>query len=240
VARNAGSVTTDGALRPGTGQKIAIEGLDRYALSLRNAEVSKVDLDLGNGNHAFFLHDSWTSQSPALASRVDSDGRPTAARFDRLQSIRMGDCAAAGSTSLVDLTSADFSIGPVTVYGGNRAGSRNVIWTSAADDTIICGGADNVIFGGGGRNTLKLGNGSDRVQYVANGGADDLVSHFNPSQDRIELWGLTAGTLPSLSVQSDGRNGSVLSWQDNHITFANTLLSLPSGSGLPAWITLGG
>jgi len=240
VARNAGSVTTDGALRPGTGQKIAIEGLDRYALSLRNAEVSKVDLDLGNGNHAFFLHDSWTSQSRALASRVDADGRPTAARFDRLQSIRMGDCAAAGSTSLVDLTSADFSIGPVTVYGGNRAGSRNVIWTSAADDTIICGGADNVIFGGGGRNTLKLGNGSDRVQYVANGGADDLVSHFNPSQDRIELWELTAGTLPSLSVQSDGRNGSVLSWQGNRVTFSDTLLNIPTGGGLPAWIALGG
>jgi len=240
VARNAGSVTTDGTLRPGTGQTIAIEGLDRYALSLRNAADSNVDLDLGNGNHAFFLHDSWTSQSRALASRVDADGRPTAARFDRLRSIRMGDCSAAGSTSLVDLTSADFSIGPITVVGGNRAGSRHVIWTSAADDTIICGSADNVIFAGGGRNSLQLSNGSDRLQYVASGDADDRVSHFNPSQDRVELWGLTAGTLPSLSLQSDGQGGSVLSWQDNRITFANTLLSLPSGSGLPAWITLGG
>jgi peptidyl-prolyl cis-trans isomerase A (cyclophilin A) len=240
VARNAGSVSTDGTLRPGTGQTIAIEGLDRYALSLRNAADSNVDLDLGNGNHAFFLHDSWTSQSSALASRVDADGRLTAARFDRLRSIRMGDCASAGSTSLVDLTSADFSIGPITVVGGNRAGSRHVIWTSAADDTIICGGADNVIFAGGGRNSLQLSNGSDRLQYVASGDADDRVSHFNPSQDRIELWGLTAGSLPSLSLQSDGQGGSVLSWQDNRITFSNTLLNLPSGSGLPAWITLGG
>jgi Ca2+-binding RTX toxin-like protein len=152
----------------------------------------------------------------------------------------MGDCASAGSTSLVDLTSADFSIGPITVVGGNRAGSRHVIWTSAADDTIICGGADNVIFAGGGRNSLQLSNGSDRLQYVASGDADDRVSHFNPSQDRIELWGLTAGSLPSLSLQSDGQGGSVLSWQDNRITFSNTLLNLPSGSGLPAWITLGG
>lgn len=240
IARNAGSVTADGALRPGTGQTISIEGLDRYALSLRNAAESNVDLDLGNGNHAFFLHDSWTSQSSRLASSVDADGRRTAARFDQLRSIRMGDCDAAGATSLVDLTSADFIIGPITVVGGNRAGSRHVIWTSAADDTIICGGADNLIFGGGGRNTIQLSNGSDRLQYVANGGADDLVSQFNPSEDRIELWGLKAGTLPSLSVQSDGQHGSVLSWQGNRITFSGTLLNLPSGGGLPAWITVGG
>lgn len=240
LARNTGSVATDGTLRPGTGQTIAIEGLDRYALSLRNAADSNVDLDLGNGNHAFFLHDSWTSQSSALATRVDADGRPTAARFDRLRSIRMGDCAAAGATSLVDLTSADFSIGPITVVGGNRAGSRHVIWTSAADDTILCGGANHVVFAGGGRNTLQLNNGSDRLQYVANGGADDRVSHFNPSQDRVELWGLTAGTLPSLSLQSDGQGGSVLDWQGNRITFTNTLLNLPTGSGLPSWIALGG
>lgn len=239
VARNAGSVRADGTLLPGTGQRIAIEGLDRYALSLRNASGTNVDLDLGNGNHAFFLHDSWTPQSSALASRVDADGRRTAARFDQLRTIRMGECSAAGATSLVDLTSADFSIGPITVVGGNRAGSRNVIWTSAADDTIICGGADNMIFAGGGRNTLKLSNGSDRLQYAANGGADDLVSDFNPRQDRIELWGLKAGTLPSLNVQSDGRDGSVLSWQGNRVTFSDTLLNLPSGGGLPPWITLG-
>lgn len=143
------------------------------------------------------------------------------------------------STSLVDLTSADFSIGPITVSGGNRAGSRNVIWTSAADDTIICGGANNVIFAGGGRNTLRLSKGSDRLQYVGNGGAHDLVSQFNPSQDRVELWGLKAGTTPSLRVESDGRGGSVFSWQGNRITFSNTLLNLPTGGGLPAWITVG-
>ena len=120
------------------------------------------------------------------------------------------------------------------------AGSRNVIWTSAADDIIICGGADNVIFGGGGRNTLKLGNGSDHIQYVANGGADDLGSQFNPSQDRIELWGLTAGTLPSLNIQSDSQGGSVLGWQCNRVTFSDTLLNLPTGGGLPGWIALGG
>jgi cyclophilin family peptidyl-prolyl cis-trans isomerase len=240
VARNAGSVIDNGQLRPGTDQRVAIEGLDRYGLSLRNAADSQVSLDLGNGNHAFFLHDSWTPQSSALASTIDADGRRTAARFDQVRSIRMGDCDAAGATSLVDLTSADFLIGPVTVYGGNRAGSRNVIWTSAADDTIVCGDADSVIFGGAGRNTLQLGQGTDRLQYTANGGADDLVSHFNPSQDRLELWGVKRGTLPSLSLESHGTDGSVLSWQGNRVTFSGTLLNLPTGGGLPDWIALGG
>lgn len=240
VARNVGSITPDGALRPGTGQTIAIDGLNRYSLSLSNAANSQVSVDLGNGNHALFLHDSWTSQSSTLTSRIDSDGRPTAARFDQLRSIHIGDCEAAGATSLVDLTSADFLVGPVTVYGGNRTASRNVIWASAADDTIICGGADNMIFSGAGRNTIQLSQGSDRLQYVVNGGADDLVRQFNPTQDRIELWGLAAGTAPSLSVQSDGLDGTVLSWQGNRITFSGTQINLPMGGGLPEWIVRGG
>jgi len=96
-----------------------------------------------------------------------------------------------------------------------------------------------VIFGGGGRNTLQLSTGSDRLQYVANGDANDLVSQFNPSQDVLELWGVPSGTLPSLSIQSDGNGGSVLSWQGNRVTFSGTLLTLPSGGGLPSWITRG-
>ena len=238
-AWNAGSRSSSGQLLPGTGQRLAIQGLDRYGISLRNADSSQVDLDLGDGNHAFFLHDSWTAQSSELSTLVDAMGRSTAARFDRIRSIRLGDCSAAGKTSLLDLTSPDFITGSMTVYGGNRAGSRNVIWGSSADDTVICGGADTWICGGGGHNSLQLGSGADRVQLVANGGADDSVSHFDPSRDRLELWGLAPGSIPSLSLQSDGQGGSVLNWAGNRVSFSGTPLSLPSGGGLPGWVVLG-
>lgn len=237
AAWNGGSRTASGQRLPGTGQRIAIQGLDRYGISLRNSPGSQVSLDLGNGNHAFFLHDAWSAQSSALSTQLDGQGRQTAARFDQLSSIRLGDCTAAGATSLVDLTSPDFITGPITVLAGNTVGSRNVIWGSSADDTVIGGAADTLICGGAGRNNLQLGSGADRLQYVLAGGADDIVTNFNLSTDRIELWGLAGGSRPNLSIQPSGTD-SVLSWEGNILTFRDLSLSLPSGGALPTWLTV--
>ena len=240
-AWNAGSRTAAGQRLPGTGQRIALQGLDRYGVSLRNATGSQVSLDLGNGNHAFFLHDAWSTQSSELTTQVDSQGRTTAARFDQLSSIRLGDCTAAGDTSLVDLTSRDFITGPITVLAGNTVGSRNVIWGSSADETVVGGAADTLIFGGAGRNNLQLGSGIDRLQYVVAGRADDSISNFDPSRDRIELWGVPSGKRPnllaSLSMQASGTD-SVLSWEGNKLTFTGLSLTLPSGGALPSWLTV--
>jgi peptidyl-prolyl cis-trans isomerase A (cyclophilin A) len=238
-AWNAGSRTAAGQRLPGTGQRIALQGLDRYSVSLRNATGSQVSLDLGNGNHAFFLHDAWSPQSSELTTQVDNQGRATAARFDQLSSIRLGDCRAAGDTSLVDLTSPDFITGPITVLAGNTVGSRHVIWGSSADDTVVGGAADTLIFGGAGRNNLQLGSGTDRLQYVVAGRADDSISSFDPSRDRIELWGVSAGKrqnlLASVSMQASGTD-SVLSWEGNKLTFTGLSLTLPSGGALPNWL----
>ena len=239
AAWNAGSRTAAGQLMPGTGQRIALQGLDRYGVSLRNATRSQVSLDLGAGNHAFFLHDAWSSQSSELTTQVDSQGRTTAARFDQLSSIRLGDCTAAGDTSLVDLTSRDFITGPITVLAGNTVGSRNVIWGSSDDETVVGAAADTLIFGGAGRNNLQLGSGTDRLQYVVAGRADDSISNFDPSRDRIELWGVPSGKRPNLlasvSLQASGTD-SVLGWEGNKLTFAGLSLTLPSGGALPNWL----
>jgi len=239
AAWNAGSRTAAGQLMPGTGQRIALQGLDRYGVSLRNATRSQVSLDLGAGNHAFFLHDAWSSQSSELTTQVDSQGRTTAARFDQLSTIRLGDCTAAGDTSLVDLTSRDFITGPITVLAGNTVGSRNVIWGSSDDETVVGAAADTLIFGGAGRNNLQLGSGTDRLQYVVAGRADDSISNFDPSRDRIELWGVPSGKRPNLlasvSLQASGTD-SVLSWEGNKLTFAGLSLTLPSGGALPNWL----
>jgi peptidyl-prolyl cis-trans isomerase A (cyclophilin A) len=237
AAWNAGSRTAAGQLLPGTDQRLAIQGLDRYGVSLRNATGSQVSLDLGNGNHAFFLHDALSPQSSELANQLDSQGRSTAARFDQLSSIRLGDCNGAGDTSLVDLTSRDFITGPITVHAGNTVGSRNVIWGSSGDERVIGGKADTLIFGGAGRNNLQLGSGTDRLQYMVAGGADDSISNFDPSRDRIELWGLPAGTRPSVSIQASGSD-SLLSWEGNKITFNGVSLAPLSVGTLPRWLTV--
>lgn len=236
-ALNAGARTATGLTLPGTGETIPLAGLNRYGISLRSSPPSAVTLNFGDGNHAFFLHDSWSPQSAGLAAQRDWQGRTTAPRFDQLATIRLGNCSAAGAISLVDLTSPDFITGPITVVGGNTVGSRNVIWGSAADDTVIGGAANTVIFGGSGRNSFQLGSGADRLQYVVGGGAEDRVERFDPTRDRIELWGLPSGTVPALSLQGDGAN-TVLTWQSNRLTFSGQSLVLPPPGSLPAWIVV--
>jgi cyclophilin family peptidyl-prolyl cis-trans isomerase len=236
-AWNAGSTTAAGQAVAGTGEAIGIGGLRRYAVSLRDAATSQVTLELGDGNHAFFLHDSWSPQVADLPTQTDWQGRATAPRWDQLATIRLGNCDAAGATSLVDLTSPDFITGPLTVVGGNTRGSRNVIWGSAADDTVIGGAADTVICASAGRNTLKLGTGADRLQYVSGAGAIDRVTGFNPARDRLELWGVTPGTFPTLSLQAEGRN-TLLTWNTNRVTFSGTSLPLPAPGTLPDWVVV--
>jgi cyclophilin family peptidyl-prolyl cis-trans isomerase len=236
-AWNAGSTTAQGRAVPGTGEMIAITGLNRYEVCLRNAPRSEVTLDLGDGNHAFFLHDALSPQTDALPAQPDWQGTSTAPRFDQLSTIRLGNCSGPGSTSLVDLTSPDFITGPLTVVGGNTPGSRNVIWGSAADDTVTCGAADTVICGSAGRNSFQLGSGADRLQYAAGAGANDRVTGFDLTRDRLELWGVTPGTRPTLSLQATGAN-TLLSWETNRITFSGQSLALPSPGSLPDWIVV--
>jgi peptidyl-prolyl cis-trans isomerase A (cyclophilin A) len=236
-AWNAGSLSASGALLPGTGQTVAIAGLRRYGFSVRSAPQSQVTLDLGDGDHAFFLHDSWTPQALEVPTSSDSQGRLTAPRFDQLATIRMGHASGAGVTRVVDLTSPDFLTGPITVLAGNTVGSRDVIWGSAADDTVIGGAADTVISGSGGRNTFQLGSGADRLQYVAAAGANDQVTGFQPAIDRLELWGLPPGTLPNLAIQVEGAD-TLLTWESNRLTFRNLSLPLPAPGTLPAWVVM--
>jgi Ca2+-binding RTX toxin-like protein len=224
-------------LLPGTGQTVAIAGLRRYGFSVRSAPQSQVTLDLGDGDHAFFLHDSWTPQALEVPTSSDSQGRLTAPRFDQLATIRMGNASGAGVTRVVDLTSPDFLTGPITVLAGNTVGSRDVIWGSAADDTVIGGAADTVISGSGGRNTFQLGSGADRLQYVAGAGANDQVTGFQPAIDRLELWGLPPGTLPNLAIQVEGAD-TLLTWESNRLTFRNLSLPLPAPGTLPAWVVM--
>ena len=193
-------------------------------------------LDLGDGDHAFVLHDSWTPQSADLPAQSDRQGRQTAPRFDQLATLRLGN-GTVGGTSVVDLTSPDFLTGAITVVAGNTVGSRQVIWGSAADDTVIGGAADLVICGSGGRNTIQLGSGADRLQYVSGVGATDRVTGFQPAVDRLELWGLPPGASPDLTLQAVG-NDTLLTWATNRITFSGLTLPSPAPGTLPSWVVV--
>lgn len=209
-ARNVGSAGS-----PGTGERLALQGLARYSFVTQaiDAAVTTIVLE-PEKNSAFFLHDAYSAFHADLSLSPDGNQRPSTQRLLNVDTIVMG---SDGGTSIVDLTSTDYVTGAITVRGAPRGTS--MFWGSDADDSFISGGGDAVICSGGGSNRLELGAGADILQYRAGGGAVDVVQGFNPSRDLLELWvGQDQATAtPTVTSTAIGRR---LSWAGNSIEFA--------------------
>jgi len=218
VARNVGH-----AGAPGTGERISLEGLARYSFVARAIAAATTTIELEpEKDSALFLHDAHSAFHADVVRSADREQRASAQRLLEVDTIRMG---SAGGTSIVDLTSTDYVTGAVTVYAAYRG--RSIVWASEANDTVISGGGDTVIYGGKGNNQLELGAGLDTLQYRAGVGARDVVSGFDPSRDRLQLWAASDQTIaaPALTtITTSSVSVRRLSWGGNSIDF----LGLPN------------
>ncbi|MEB3331748.1 MAG: hypothetical protein VKI83_04565 [Synechococcaceae cyanobacterium] len=212
VAHNVGSPTA-----PGTGEKLPLTGLGRYAFVASAIPAATTTIVLEpDKNSAFFLHDAYSAFHSSLSLSPDSTGLPSSQRLLNVDTIRMG---SAGGTSIVDLTSPDYNAGPTTVHGASRGTS--IFWGTDADDAFLSGGGDAVIYGGLGRNAYSLGAGIDTLQYrlISGGsGATDRISGFDPSRDRLQLWTPSGQTSPT-PLLSSANGSSTLSWGGHSIEF---------------------
>ena len=234
-----------GAQNSATGQLLPLVGLGRYSFVARDdtAEQGQLTIELDPTQaSALFLHDAYSAFHEQLQGElgVDAEDRESLARLSRIDTIVMG---GALGTSIVDLTSPDYSMGAITVHAGSSNGSRSVIWCGDGDDTVVGHGADMVIFGGNGRNAYSLSSGRDTLQYASSGTANDRVlaaAGFDPALDRIELWGpkgsVEAGSQPATptpvvdplpyTLTSQG-DGMLLRWAGNSVLLEG-LMDLPT------------
>jgi cyclophilin family peptidyl-prolyl cis-trans isomerase len=198
----------------GTGQRLNLQGLARYAFVAQAIPAATTTLNLEpDKDSAFFLHDAYSAFHADLSLSPDSSGRPSSQRLLQIDTIRMG---SGGGTSIVDLTSPDYAGTAMTVLGASRGTS--VFWGTAADDTFRSGGGDTVIFGGAGANGYALGAGIDTLQYRAGSGARDRLSGFDPSRDRLELWAGAGQAIPEPGFSS-GAGSTVIEWGGNRLEF---------------------
>ena len=218
VARNAGHAGV-----PGTGERISLKGLARYAFVAHAIAAATTTIELeSEKDSALFLHDAHSAFHADVVRASDSDQRASAQRLLEVDTIRMG---SAGGTSIVDLTSTDYITGAVTVHTAARG--RSIVWGSEADDTVRSGGGDTVIYGGKGSNRLELGAGVDTLQYRAGVAARDVVSAFEPGRDRLQLWAASTQAVdpPTLTtITTASATVRQLSWGGNTLDF----LGLPN------------
>ena len=172
---------------------------ETVSLSGMNQSYDRMDGGTGNdtllgttGNDEIVLDDAY-SASPDGSNK---------ARFTSIETIDAGD-----GNDIVDLTSTKtgFAYGDVTIKGG---AGNDVLWSSSGNDTLDGGinndkldggwGNDKLI-GGAGNDTLTGGAGKDVfVWSLGDKGtpgtpAQDVITDFNKSEDKIDLRDLLQG-----------------------------------------------
>jgi len=169
------AVNISSSTQVGTGENFNLNGMVKVEDVIDGgADVDTIQL--GEGNIALFLHDSFSGFHASVALTMDSRGEEGVARLANIEKIMGND----SELNLIDLTSTDYSLAgqAITIDG---AGGSDIIWGSDADEIIIGGDGNDELFGGAGTNVLTGGMGADEFQFT-HSSQDTSVTDFDASQ----------------------------------------------------------
>jgi large repetitive protein len=196
---------------PGTGETISIANMTR-SQDVFDGGAGVDILRLGSGNDAIFLDDPY-SPTPNSGARIRA-----------VEIIEAGD-----GNDIVDLTSANFALGNVTIDGG---AGNDTLWSSAGDDSLAGGAGNDSLFGGAGRDTLVGGEGNDtldggRGNDLLIGGAGNDVIRGGAGNETATITvsaaygggGQSSWNGLNLSAQNVGANGALGSSSSANVGF---------------------
>jgi trimeric autotransporter adhesin len=148
VAKNSGSPGS-----AGTGQAVTLNGKNRsFDVSQGDAGLDRI---LGTaGDDALALDDQVSPFPSAVGPRIAG-----------VEVIDVGD-----GNDVVDLTSALYSYGDVTLLGGN---GDDTLWANTGNDILQGGAGNDNLYGGAGTDQLLGGDGNDTLD--GDGGSDTLI-----------------------------------------------------------------
>jgi Ca2+-binding RTX toxin-like protein len=131
----------------------------------------------------------------------------TDARADRVQTINMSLAALGGQVD----AQAGSAVG---------TGKADLIWGSAARETLQGGGGDDFIFSGGGADVMTGGSGAD-VFVLAEASDNIRITDFELHSDRIDLsaWGRIYATS-ALTINPTS-NGALVQFNGHSLTLVS-------------------
>ena len=140
-------------------------------------------VNLGSGNDAFFLHDSFSDFHSSLTLTTDTHtGAQSTQRILNVETIN-----GLGGDDIIDLTSPDYSLAGqvITINGGT---GNDVIWGSDATETLIGGSGNDILFGGSGNDTLTGGSGADTFEFTVTAGNDTITDYSKSDGDVLKIY----------------------------------------------------
>lgn len=224
-AQNASSLS-----QTGTNEKVALQDYQKIPFIVDGGAGSDA-VELGGGNDAFFLHDSYSAFNGSVSLALDSFGKYSAQRLNHVERINAND-----GDDLIDLTSPDYSLEnqTITIQGG---AGNDIIWGSNGNEFINAGDGNDVIFGGAGNNILTGGLGADEFQFSItslqdkikdfNASEGDTLSFFNSNdgQFKLESAEFSVGEL-SLSYGSKENDLLVIEFDNAGLTSEDVLSAI--------------
>lgn len=205
----------------GTGVRLSLTGRTRHDEVINGGDgIDKIQL--GAGNDAFFLHDSFSSFHGDVTLARDSLGKQNAARLTGIEEILGG-----AGNDIIDLTSPDYTPG-VSVMTLRGEDGDDVLWASHGASRLFGGAGNDVLFGGAGVSEMTGDAGADSFEFTRTS-TQSTVTDFDPTQgDRLTFYN-TGGAvfdLNSAKLTGDSLSIGFAPGEDLTITLSNTALTL--------------
>lgn len=185
-----GNTTHDGKFAHNVGSTVQIATDAKIDLTGKVKLETVIDggadadtINLGSGNDAFFLHDSFSGFHSSLTLATDSHtGGASTQRIMNVETINGLD-----GDDIIDLTSPDYSLAGqvITINGGT---GNDVIWGSDATETLIGGDGNDILFGGSGNDTLTGGSGADTFEFTVTAGSDTITDYSKSDGDILKIY----------------------------------------------------
>lgn len=179
-------------------------------------------IKMGSGDQALFLDDSYSS--------FYDDNQQ--ARIVDIEEINAG-----AGDDIVDLTSNTYSLGDITIHGGQ---GDDTLWSSDGNDSLYGEAGNDSLYGGAGDDTLDGGQGADTLDggagtdtLIGGTGNDTFIFDINDTSidggSGTDTVVITDGTFDFSEVNNLLDSTEVLDLDSSSLTIDSTFLTDVSG-----------
>ncbi|HBN22534.1 MAG TPA: hypothetical protein DD412_04785 [Holosporales bacterium] len=197
-----------------TGQSISLNG-KTASYDVFEGGDGYDTIQMSDAGEAFFLDNSFSSFYNGSSQ----------ARLSDIEEINAG-----GGDDIIDLTSNQYSLGDITLKGGE---GNDTLWSSDGNDSLYGDVGNDSLYGGQGDDSLDGGAGADRL--AGGSGNDTFIFDVNDTSidgdSGLDVVKITSNDFDFSTLDSILDNVEVLDLENTTLTIDSTFINNVNGQG---------